>query len=164
MPRCTICYPKHTSKPEKDLKNFCKQYFPNLIENNRKYISPCELDIIIPELKLAIEFNGIYWHSIEAGALSGYHLMKTELCEAKGYRLIHIWEDEWNDCKNEIKQKLINIFENKENIDYSKLLDRCWYQLKQIDGYKLEIIPPEIIIKNKFQIENCGYLKYTKLS
>ena len=37
--------------------------------------------------------------------------MKTELCETKGYRLIHIWENEWN---NETKNKLIQIFENKE--------------------------------------------------
>ena len=164
LPRCNVCYPKQSSKPEKDLTDFCKIYFPNLLENNRQYISPYELDIIIPELKLAIELNGIYWHAINFGSKRNHHLNKTEMCEQIGYRLIHIWEDEWNDNQEKIKQKLIDIFTNNEIIDYSKPLDRCWHQAKQIEGYNLEIIPPEILIKNKFQIENCGYLKYTKLN
>ena len=42
---------------EKELVEFCKQYFPDLKENNRTLIKPYELDIVIPELKLAIEFN-----------------------------------------------------------------------------------------------------------
>lgn len=66
--------------------------------------------------------------------------------------------------KNQKWQTAGNIFTNNEMIDYSKPLDCCLYQVKQIEGYNLEIIPPEIIIKNKFQIENCGYLKYTKLN
>lgn len=167
LPRCINCYPRMftgISIAEKELLNFCKMHFIEIEENNKNLIKPFELDIVVPELKLAIEFNGIFWHSIDNGIQLNYHLNKTEMCEQIGYRLIHIWEDEWNNNKEEIKQKLINIFTNNEIIDYSKPLDRCWHQAKQIEGYKLEIIPPEILIKNKFQIENCGYLKYTKLN
>ena len=42
---------------EKELVEFCKQYYPNLKENDRELIKPFELDIVIPELKLAIEFD-----------------------------------------------------------------------------------------------------------
>lgn len=51
------------SNKEKELSDFCKQFYPNLIENDRELIAPYELDIVIPELHLAIEFNGVYWHS-----------------------------------------------------------------------------------------------------
>ena len=59
LPRCLHCYPfiQGFSNSEKDLADFCKQFYPNLKENDRELISPYELDIVIPELKLAIEFN-----------------------------------------------------------------------------------------------------------
>ena len=59
LPRCLHCYPfiQGFSNSEKELVDFCKQYYPNLKENDRELISPYELDIVIPELKLAIEFN-----------------------------------------------------------------------------------------------------------
>ena len=52
------------SKSELELFDFCKQHFTNIIQHNRQLIKPFELDIVIPELHLAIEFNGIFWHSI----------------------------------------------------------------------------------------------------
>jgi hypothetical protein len=67
VPRCLNCYPLNiNSYKEKELVEFCKQYYPDLIENDRELIKPYELDIVIPELKLAIEFNGTYWHSEKA--------------------------------------------------------------------------------------------------
>ena len=84
--------------------------------------------------------------------------MKTRLCETQNYRLIHIWEDEWNYNKELIKQKLIDIFTNNETIEFSKPLDRSWYN--NLSGI-FEELPPEIIIRDGFEVENCGYLKYT---
>ena len=66
---------------EKELVEFCKQYYPDLIENDRQLSKPYELDIVIPELKLAIEFNSTYWHSEQAGKDKNYHLNKTIECE-----------------------------------------------------------------------------------
>ena len=77
-------------------------------------------------------------------------------CNESGYRLIHIWEDEWNELT---KEKLIDIFTNKEMIDYSKPLDRSWYN--NLSG-NFEELPPEIIIRDGFEVENCGYLVYIK--
>ena len=149
-PHCEIVY--GYSLKEKELVDFCKQYFPNLKENDRTLIKPLELDIVIDELKLAIEFNGLYWHSILIKP-EGYHLNKVLKCNSVGYRLIHIWEDEWNELT---KQKLIDIFEGKEIIDFSKPLDRSWYN--NLSG-NFEELPPEIIIRDGFEVENCGYLK-----
>ena len=99
---------------------------------------------------------GVYYHSIETGTQLGYHLMKTRLCETQNYRLIHIWEDEWNSNNDLIKQKLIDVFTNKEIIDYSKPLDRSWYN--NLSG-NFEELAPEIITKENIKIENCGYLR-----
>lgn len=63
-----------------------------------------EVDILIPELKLAIDCNGLYWHSELIKDDNYYHYKKKEFIENNGYFLIYIWEDEWND-KN--KQDII---------------------------------------------------------
>jgi hypothetical protein len=63
------------------------------------------LDIYIPELKIAFEYNGLYWHSEEFKPRD-YHLEKTLECEKLGIRLIHIWEDDWL-IKREILEKKI---------------------------------------------------------
>ena len=107
-PRCLNCYPLHegTSNMEKDVISFCKQFYSNLEIHNRQIIAPYELDIVIPEKKIAIEFNGDYWHSTQAGTDKNYHLMKTEMCNQAGYRLIHIFEHEWINKQEIIKEKL----------------------------------------------------------
>ena len=73
---------------------------------DRTIISPYELDIYIPEKKIAIEYDGLIWHSEKFGKDKNYHLNKTELCEKQGIRLIHIFEDEWLCKQNIIKEKL----------------------------------------------------------
>ena len=107
-PRCLNCYPilAGTSLLEKEVVSFCKSFYPNLIEHDRQLIKPYELDIIIPEKKIAIEFNGNFWHSEQGGTDSSYHLMKTEMCEQSGYRLIHIFEHEWINKQELVKEKL----------------------------------------------------------
>ena len=82
----------------------------------------------------------------------------------KGYRLIHIWENEFENIKN----KLIDILEGKENLNFTEdkiKLDRSWYNNVEIPGYKLvEEVPPEIIHRGKFNVENCGYLVYKRIN
>ncbi len=153
IPRCLKCYPifSGTSKKEQELVEFCKQFYPNLIQHDRKLIAPYELDILISELKLAVEFNGSYWHSVEAGTPSGYHQMKSMMCEAKGYRLIHVWEDEWSDA---LKLKLKTVLEQTEEKNTEKKLDHSWFKFDK--EYCLS--KPEIVLRNGFHVENCGYM------
>jgi hypothetical protein len=41
LPRCLNCYPfiQGYSNSEKELTDFCKQYYPNLIENDRQLLN-----------------------------------------------------------------------------------------------------------------------------
>lgn len=70
--------------------------FPGAKRCVRDIIPPFELDIYIPEKKLAVEFNGSYWHGDNLKE-STYHQKKSRACIDKGIRLIHIFEYEWND-------------------------------------------------------------------
>jgi hypothetical protein len=78
------------------------------------------------------------------------------MCESFNYRLIHIWEDEWNE---ETKEKLKLIFESKEVIPNKSILDRSWYSIFQVQNKNIEILLPEIIERGNYKVENCGYLK-----
>lgn len=91
---------------------------------------------------------------------------KTKLCNSIGYRLIHIWEDEWDTNKEEIKKRLVEIFEGRENLNFNDdeiILDRSWFNGIEIPGYVLkEETKPELIERDRFKVENCGFLVYRK--
>jgi predicted nucleic acid-binding Zn-ribbon protein len=65
-----------------------------------------ELDVYLPDLALAVEYNGLFWHG-ERYKDSGYHLEKLEECRAAGVRLIQIFEDEWLLRREIVEEKLL---------------------------------------------------------
>lgn len=76
--------------------------FNNAILHDRTALGGKELDIYIPEKKLAIEFNGDYWHS-DLFKDELYHQQKTIECAKKGIHLINIFEYEWKDLNTKTK-------------------------------------------------------------
>ena len=80
---------------EKEVKEFISKYVDIEGRNKKILDNHYELDIVIPSKKLAVECNGLYWHSSAQNKNCSYHLKKTNECEDKGYNLIHIFEDEW---------------------------------------------------------------------
>jgi very-short-patch-repair endonuclease len=96
------------SKMEKDIRSFIHSKIDiELKFNIKNIILSYELDIYIPDLKLAFEFNGLYWHN-ELYKDKNYHLNKTELCEKNGIQLIHIYEDEWIYKQDIVKSMILN--------------------------------------------------------
>ena len=84
-----------------------------LDENNIKYdynkrnIISNELDIYIPDKKIAIEFNGIYWHNDNEKPIN-YHIDKYKQCNNLGIQLISIWEDQFINKYDIVKSILLN--------------------------------------------------------
>lgn len=78
----------------------------NAVPNDRSLIYPQELDVYIPEKNIAVEFNGIYWHSVRAGKSDTYHYEKWLSCRRKGVALISVWEDDWNYRNDAVKSLL----------------------------------------------------------
>lgn len=96
---------------EQEVFDFIQSVYSGvIIRQTKKIISPLELDIYLPELNFAVEFNGDYWHCEEQVG-KNYHINKTKACKEKGIFLYHIFEYEWLDNrKNEIiKSQLLNI-------------------------------------------------------
>ena len=103
---CQKCsFEMSVSSGELDINNFINELGLKTETNKRTFVYPYELDIYIPEKKIAIEYDGLYWHN-ELNKDSKYHLNKTELCEKQGIRLIHIFEDEWLYKQNIVKSRL----------------------------------------------------------
>lgn len=83
-----------------------------------------ELDIYIPSHNLAIECNGLYYHYYPVKD-KDYHYNKSRLCEEKGIRLIHIWENEWY---NERQQPILkSIIKNALGLTSTKVYARNTY-------------------------------------
>jgi len=105
--KCKVCYPiQKNSREEQEVKDFVRSVCAcELIENSKQVIPPVELDLYVPEKKLAIEYNGLYWHTEESKSKS-YHKDKTVACAAKGIRLFHIFSDEWRDKQPILKSMI----------------------------------------------------------
>lgn len=122
---CPRCCHVGTSNGEKDLFNFIESLLNDdeiILSNVRSVIAPYELDVYVPHLNIALEYNGTYWHSDEViqnnhGMSSDeYHLMKTELCNDLGIKLLHIAEEDWTNNNSELKN-LVESFVNSSKID-----------------------------------------------
>ena len=99
-----------TSNGEIELRRFIESiYKGEVIYNSQSILNGKELDIYIPEFKLAIEFNGNYWHSSYLKEMN-YHINKTIDTAKIGIRIIHIFEYEWND--DNTKRKIKNLIES----------------------------------------------------
>lgn len=98
------------SKTEIEIYDFCKNLRSDLnwISNDKKLIAPYELDIVSHELKLAIEYCGLYWHSENIGEKDkNYHQKKWKMCNNIGYKLITIFEtDDLTKIKEYLKHQI----------------------------------------------------------
>ena len=90
---------------EIEIQDFLKSLRIKFITHNKSIISPYELDIYIPSKRIAIEVNGTYWHS-ELLKDKHYHQRKTIDCIKHSIQLIHIFEYEWLENEERIKEYL----------------------------------------------------------
>lgn len=106
---CPDCFRIEPSKAEKELKQFIEDNYEDwIVYNDRKILGGKELDIVLPDIGLAFEYNGSFWHSdIKVG--NNYHKGKTEGVEDFGYSLIHVGEYDWTVKKEAVKSRIQNI-------------------------------------------------------
>lgn len=95
---CIKCSRNYSKKEEWLYKELRKEGF-KVVRGDKSLIPPLELDMVIHDKKIAIEFNGVRWHSEKFGKDKHYHANKTEAVKAAGYRLIHVWEDDFDNDK-----------------------------------------------------------------
>ena len=105
---CTKCNPidKHQSGKEIKLHNLIKSLYSGEIVQNFK-INKQEIDIYLPEFSLGFELNGIYWHSDKFKG-KNFHREKSEFFSKRDIKVIHIWEDDFDNKQDIIKSQIIN--------------------------------------------------------
>lgn len=109
---CPKCANVGPSRAETEVFEFCKALAPDTVQSVRGLLDGRhELDIVIPSKNLAIEYNGLIWHSEKVGKDRAYHQRKSEQADLAGLRLIHIWQDEWRDkrawCEAFLRMQLL---------------------------------------------------------
>jgi len=115
---CVKCSSYGPSTQEKELSDFIERNIGSveIIRNDRSVLGGLELDIYIPSLNIAIEFNGVKWHSSEFRKDSNYHLNKTKKCLEKSIKLIHVRSDLWESKTNIVKSRILNLLGKSERI------------------------------------------------
>lgn len=127
-------------------KYICKSIDKNeVVRHDRNILNGKEIDIIIPKLKIGIEYNGLKWHSDEFKDKK-YHLDKLNVANSKGIKLIQIFEDEYNEKKEIVLSKishLLGLYKNKAHImarkcvvrGLDKVQARMFLNKNHIQGY-----------------------------
>jgi hypothetical protein len=142
---CTECNPINSyniSGKQIELFNLIRENYHNdILDNCKDIIKPHEIDIYLPDLKLGIEFNGLYWHN-EMFVDKNYHLNKTEECEKQNIKLIHIYEDDWLYKQDIVKSRILNLL-GKSNKIFAR---KC--EIRELTDNKLA---REFLIQNHLQ-------------
>lgn len=102
--RCSNSSP--VSEAESLITEYVKSIEPGEVVSSNRSVIGKELDIYIPDKKIAIEYNGLYWHTEKQGKDKTYHYNKWLACKEKGIQLIQIWEDDWMNNPELIKRML----------------------------------------------------------
>ena len=139
----TVMLSKRSSKAEKEIN----ELFPTDITNDSTIIG-LELDLYYPEKRVAIEYNGDYWHSTRHPRNSGLHLAKLKICNNKHIRLINIFERDWNSRKKGNLIELLNRTFN-ENI------------MKKVEGKVVDVKPyMKKPFEKKYNLSDVGESTY----
>jgi len=105
---------------EDEIAKFLDQNNITYQRNNRKLIAPQEIDFLIED-QLAIEFNGLYWHSEIAGKKHRlYHQQKMKDCADKNITLITIWDDEWSEKPHICQSVILSLLNKNQKIPARK--------------------------------------------
>lgn len=98
--RCFQCAPGGSAAQE-EVARYVESLGVEVKRNDRKTMA-MELDIYVPRVEFAIEYNGLFWHS-HINKPPQYHENKSRLAKECGIKLLHVFEDEWRDKKNIVK-------------------------------------------------------------
>lgn len=94
------------SSTERQIREFVGRLGVRAEYSVRNIIPPKELDIFFPDQNLAIEVDGLAWHSELRGKHSAYHRDKHDRCVAAGVRLINVTDYEWGQKRRIVESRI----------------------------------------------------------
>lgn len=145
---------KHSIEPrtgsmstfQREVCEFIRSIYDGRIEiDDRTIIKPTEIDIVLPDIKIGIECDGLYWHSeVAGGKTKPYHITKTLQSRQQGYRLIHLFESDWLHHKTATQSRLRSLVNANRRIyarkctvvyDIRASVARDFYNQYHIQGF-----------------------------
>lgn len=109
-----------TSISQRELSTILTQHNIDHVLNERTILFPQHLDIYIPSKNIAIELNGVFFHSELSGKHKNYHFDKYIGCKNNGIRLIHVFSSEWNNKKHIVVSKIKHVLNVQQNTVYAR--------------------------------------------
>lgn len=94
------------SHAERELFDFVASIAPDAKRNTRQALRGRELDVWVPSARLAIELNGLFWHSekvFEEERARRDMVDKLEQLRAAGCRGLFFFEDEWRERRQAVE-------------------------------------------------------------
>ena len=171
-PMCEDCRCSFTSSyAEQEIADYISTFYSGeLVRNSRDIISPLELDLYYPEKKIAVEFNGDYWHS-EKFKDRNYHRNKYIKCCENDIHLISVFESDWLDNKSFVKDAIMRAFNDQFNITNNDISDKVSFDCDYCNmndylknGYTLESFDDSYYNFNGLKVYRTGVANLIKLS
>jgi hypothetical protein len=103
---CPKCTPggSYGNKHTKEIVDYVASTGLTALEEHSFDGSRKRWDVVVPEARVAIEFDGIYYHSEKFKPNHSNMLDKAMEASASGYRQLNIFEDEWYEKKAIVKR------------------------------------------------------------
>lgn len=152
--KCPKCAGSFTSGLEDRLVDALQKRGVQVVRNCRSIISSLsgrglEIDLYLPQYRVGVEVNGLYFHSEQymdshRTHLSGkeYHKAKTDLCELVGVQLLHLWEDD---------------LETKFDLCVNLVLSKCGLlERVPVGARKTKVVKSNSEFIDKYHIQGAG--------
>lgn len=161
-PFCECCRLRLSSSSfEDEIKNIISSFYDGLcVRNSREIISPLELDLYYPNKKIAIEYNGSYWHN-EICKPIDYHYNKFIDCYNSGIILVSIFDRDWVYNKEKVIEYLKDLFNDEENClsytDQHHEAINLNYPTPNLDLLEFSEIHENYYLDRGKKVFTCGY-------
>ena len=135
-PRCAVQVSTH----EDEVKSLLERFGLNVTTSVVGLLpSTKELDIVVASARLAVEIDGLRWHSEKYGRGRTYHQDKTDEATRAGYSLIHLTDSQWKTRREAVE---------------SLLMARCGVAMRKLDARKCRAVCPTASEMREF-MEQC---------
>ena len=144
---CPKCRLKGTSFPEQAIYYYIHKYFSDAVNGDRNQLDGTELDIYIPSLRTAIEYDGQKWHKDKKDLDDA----KNKLCAEKNIFLIRVKE---NGESQGVLSENLQIYTHNcgDNNELSKVIRTILISLN-IPSPEVDVNRDNVLIMNSYKFE-----------
>jgi hypothetical protein len=123
---------------------------------SRSKINGIEVDVYMPDLKIGLELDGLYWHGETQNRPQNYHLNKTQKCADVGIQLIHITDYEWIVKKPIVISRLTTIVNKSYKLPARKCTIKILTQYERKQFFNSTHIQGDVGSSVAYGLIHCG--------